>query len=71
MYLYCEQICFVGIEPKFIVCHPARDFPETVTKLFKGDKDMYIWVSFAYKWGWIRQLEGVYQKNANNRSYIE
>ena len=33
---YNDEICFVGIEPKFIVCHPARDIAETVTKLFKG-----------------------------------
>ena len=26
----------IGIEPKFIVCHPARYITETVTKLFKG-----------------------------------
>ena len=28
---YCNEICFVCIEPKFIVCHPARDITETVT----------------------------------------
>jgi len=33
---YNDEICFVGIEPKFIVCHPARDNTETVTTLFKG-----------------------------------
>jgi len=33
---YNDEICFVGIELKFIVCHPARDITETVTKLFKG-----------------------------------
>jgi len=35
-YTYNDEICFIGIEPKFIVCHPARDITETVTKLFKG-----------------------------------
>jgi len=33
---YNDEICFVDIEPKFIVCHPARYITETVTKLFKG-----------------------------------
>ena len=33
---YNDEIRFVVIEPKFIVCHPARDITETVTKLFKG-----------------------------------
>jgi len=33
---YNDEICFVDIEPKFIVCHPARDITETATKLFKG-----------------------------------
>jgi len=33
---YNDKICFIGIEPKFIVCHPARDITETVTKFFKG-----------------------------------
>jgi len=33
---YNDEICFVDIEPKFIVCHPVRDITETVTKLFKG-----------------------------------
>ena len=33
---YNDEICFVRTEPKFIVCHPARDITETVTKLFKG-----------------------------------
>ena len=33
---YNNEICFVGIEPKFIVCHPARGITATVTKLFKG-----------------------------------
>ena len=35
-YTYNDEICFVGIRPKFIVCPPARDITETVTKLFKG-----------------------------------
>ena len=30
---YNDEICFVGIEPKFIACH--SDITETVTKLFK------------------------------------
>ena len=34
---YNDDICFVGIESKFIVCHPVRDIIETVTKLFKGN----------------------------------
>ena len=52
---YNNEICFVRIDPKSIVCHPARDTTETVTKLFKGklsvcvDKDMYTWVSSAHK----------------------
>jgi len=52
---YNDAICFVGIEPKFIVCHPARDITETVTKLFRErsvsavDEDMYTRVSSAYK----------------------
>ena len=33
---YNDEICFVGIELKCIVYHPARDIIETVTKLFKG-----------------------------------
>ena len=33
---YNDEVYFVGIEPTFIVCHPARDVTETVTKLFKG-----------------------------------
>jgi len=33
---YNNQIYLVGIEPKFIVCHPDRDIIEIVTKLFKG-----------------------------------
>jgi len=33
---YNDEISFVDIEPIFIVCHPARDITETVTKLFKG-----------------------------------
>jgi len=28
---YNDEICFVGIEPKSNVCHPARDLDETVT----------------------------------------
>ena len=28
---YNDDICFVGIEPKSIVCHLARDITETVT----------------------------------------
>ena len=28
---YNDEICFVGIELNFIVCHPARDITETVT----------------------------------------
>ena len=27
---YNDEICFVGIESKFIACQPARDIPETV-----------------------------------------
>jgi len=34
---YNDEICFVGIGPKFIVCPPARDFTQTVTKLFKEE----------------------------------
>jgi len=33
---YNDEICFVGIRPKFIVCYPVSDTTETVTKLFKG-----------------------------------
>ena len=33
---YNAEICFVGTEPNFIVCHPARYITETVSKLFKG-----------------------------------
>ena len=33
---YNDEICFVGIDPKFTVCHPAWDITEAVTKLFKG-----------------------------------
>ena len=52
---YNYEICFVGIEPKFIFCHPARDITETVTKFLREssvsavDKDMYTWVSSGYK----------------------
>ena len=28
---YNDEICFVGIEPKFLVCHPAIYITETVT----------------------------------------
>jgi len=28
---YNDEICFVGIEPKPTVCHPARDTTETAT----------------------------------------
>jgi len=30
-----DEICFVLIESKFIVCHPAKYITEIVTKLFK------------------------------------
>ena len=33
---YNDENCYVGIEPKCIVCHPARDITETVNELFKG-----------------------------------
>jgi len=36
---YNDEIYLVGIEPKFIVCHPARDVTETITKLFKGNNN--------------------------------
>ena len=26
-----NEICFLGIEPKSIVCHPARDITEIIT----------------------------------------
>ena len=29
---YKDEIWFVGIKPKFIVCHPTRDITETVAK---------------------------------------
>ena len=32
-----NEICFVGIEPKFIVCHPARYITETVPNLLRKD----------------------------------
>jgi len=32
---YNDAIFFVDIEPKFMVCQPARDITETVTKLLK------------------------------------
>jgi len=28
---YNDEICFVGIKPKSIVCDPTRDIAETVT----------------------------------------
>jgi len=28
---YNDEICFVSIEPKFIVCHPVRNITKTVT----------------------------------------
>ena len=31
---YNDEICFIGIERKFIVCHTARDITQTVTKFF-------------------------------------
>ena len=34
---YNDEISFVGIEPKLIVCHTAGDITEIVTKLFKGN----------------------------------
>ena len=33
---YYDKICFVAIEPKFNVSHPASNITETVTHLFKG-----------------------------------
>jgi len=36
-YTYNDEICFVGIESKFVICYPVRDITETVTKLFKGN----------------------------------
>ena len=33
---YNNEICFVGIEPKYIVYDPARDITEAVSKLFNG-----------------------------------
>jgi len=47
---YNDEICFVDIEPKFGVCHPARDITETVTKLFKGkisEAVLYIEICFV------------------------
>ena len=29
--IYNDEICFIGIEPKFVVCHLTRDITETVT----------------------------------------
>jgi len=34
---YNDELCFVGIEPEFIVCHPARGITVTVTILFRGN----------------------------------
>jgi len=34
---YNDEICI-----EFIVCHPARDITETVTKLFKGKISVYL-----------------------------
>ena len=54
---YNIEICFVHIEPNSIVCHPTRDITETLSKILKGkisvsavNKNMYTWVSSAYKW---------------------
>ena len=33
---YNDEVCFIGVEPKYVVCHPARYITETATKLFKG-----------------------------------
>ena len=33
-FTYNNEICFVHIEPKSIVSHPARDITDTVTQLF-------------------------------------
>jgi len=33
---YNGGVCFVGVDPTFIVCHPARDITGTVTKLVTG-----------------------------------
>jgi len=48
---YNDEICFAGIEPKFIVCHPPRDITEESSSCLREIsvsavyKDMYTWVS--------------------------
>ena len=49
---YNDEICFVDIEPKFIVCHPARDITKTITyrclrerSVSAVEKDIYILVN--------------------------
>jgi len=52
---YNDEICFVGIAPKFIICHLVKDISETVTKFLRersvsaGDKYMNTWVSSTNK----------------------
>ena len=41
---YNDEIYFVGIEPKFIVCHPARDITKRVTKLCNRKISVYLGV---------------------------
>jgi len=48
-----NKICFLCIEPKSIVCHPARDITQSRSCVRERsasvvDKDMYIRVSSAY-----------------------
>ena len=43
-----NEICFVSIEPKSIVCHPARDITETELPVSAVYKDMYTWMPSAF-----------------------
>jgi len=53
---YNDEICFVGIEPQFIVCPiqpdiSLRQSPNCLRERSVSDidKDMYTWVSSTYK----------------------
>jgi len=54
-YIYNYKICFVGIEPKCIVCYPARAITGQSPSCLRErsvsavDKEVYTWVSSVYK----------------------
>jgi len=76
---YNDEICFAGIEPKsllFVIQISLRQSRSCLRErsVSAVDKDMYTWVSSAYKWWsnlwlWIRELSGVlYRINTGPRT---